>query len=95
MGRMTDPGHLFDETITSLIDQGGQRTGTARPALGRQFLGDKMTKQTASELEDLGILLHGSWRTGGAAGIIMNPGYDIKRIQTSSRATCRTSCLTF
>ena len=80
MGRMTDPGHLFDETITSLIDQGGQRTGTALSALGRQFLGDKMTKQTASELEDLGILPHGSWRTGGGAGIIMNPGYDIKRI---------------
>ena len=80
MGRMTDPGNLFDETITSLIDMGGQRTGTALSALGRQFLGDKMTKQTASELEDLGILPHGSWRTGGGSGIIMNPGYDIKGI---------------
>jgi hypothetical protein len=80
MGRMTDPGHLFDETITSLIDMGGQRTGTALPSLGREFLGDKMTKQTASELEELGILSHGSWRSGGGSGIIMNPGYEIKGI---------------
>jgi hypothetical protein len=78
MGRMTDPGHFFDETITSLIDVGGQRTGTAISALGRQFLGDKMTKQTATELEGLGILPHGSWKTGGGSGIIMNPGFDIK-----------------
>lgn len=77
MGRIADPSNLFDETITSLIDMGGQRTGTALAATGRQFLGDKMTKQTAAELEALGALPHGSWRSGGGAGIIMNPGYKI------------------
>jgi hypothetical protein len=42
MGRIAEPGDLFDEVITSLIDQGGNRTGTALAATGRQFLGDKM-----------------------------------------------------
>ena len=81
MGRISDPANLFDETLTALIDMGGNRTGTALAALGRQFLGDKMTVQTASELENIGILPHGSWRKGGGTGIIMNPGFDMKGVE--------------
>ena len=80
MGRLSDPGKLFDEVITSLIDMGGPRTGTALAATGRQFLGDKMTVQTANELEDLGLLPDGGWRKAGGTGIIMNPEVDIKGV---------------
>ena len=78
---LPDPANLFDETLTALIDMGGNRTGTALAALGRQFLGDKMTVQTASELEDIGVLPHGSWKRGGGTGIIMNPGFDMKGVE--------------
>jgi hypothetical protein len=80
MGRLSDPGKLFDEVITSLIDMGGPRTGTALAATGRQFLGDKMTAQTATELEDLGLIPHGGWRRGGGTGIIMQNGAEIKGV---------------
>ena len=66
--------------ITSLIDMGGPRTGTALSATGRQFLGDKMTVQTAQELTDLGLLPEGGWRKAGGTGITMNPGVDIKGV---------------
>jgi hypothetical protein len=42
-------------------------------SLGRQFLGDKMTVQTATELERLGILAKGSWKKGGGTGITTMP----------------------
>ncbi len=80
MGRLSEPGKLFDEVITSLIDMGGPRTGTALSATGRQFLGDKMTVQTAQELTDLGLLPEGGWRKAGGTGITMNPGVDIKGV---------------
>jgi hypothetical protein len=80
MGRLSEPGKLFDEVITSLIDMGGPRTGTALAATGRQFLGDKMTVQTAQELTDLGLLPEGGWKKAGGTGITMNPGVDIKGV---------------
>jgi len=74
MGRITtDLGTMFDNIITSVLDMGGNRSGTALAALGRQFLGDVMSPQKAEELESLGILPKGGWHKAGA-GIAMNPG---------------------
>jgi hypothetical protein len=81
MGRITtDLDAAQNQIITALIDMGGNRTGTAMAALGRQFLGDKMTVQTADQLEALGILAPGSWKKAGGTGIVMNPGFDVKGI---------------
>jgi hypothetical protein len=80
MGRITtNLDAAQDEVITALIDMGGNRTGTAMAALGRQFLGDKMTFPTASSLSDLGLMPGGHWRKGGT-GIIMDEGYDINGV---------------
>src|ERR1700677_2055625 len=78
MGRITtNLDAAQDSIITALIDMGGQRTGTAMAALGRQFLGGKMTKPTADSLEELGILPKGGWKKSGT-GITMLPGFEMK-----------------
>ena len=80
MGRITtDLDAAQNQIITSLIDMSGNRTGTAIAALGRQFLGGKMTFPTGTALSDLGLMPEGHWRKGGT-GIIMDPGYDIKGV---------------
>lgn len=78
MGRITtNLDAAQDQIITALIDMGGQRTGTAMAALGRQFLGGKMTKPTADSLEELGILPKGGWKKSGV-GVSLLPGYEMK-----------------
>jgi hypothetical protein len=80
MGRITtNLDAAQDEIITSLIDQGGNRTGTAISALGRQFLGDKMTYPTALALSNLGLMPDGHWSKAGT-GVTMDPGFDIRGI---------------
>jgi len=74
MGRITtDLPTMFDNIITSILDMGGNRAGTALAALGRQFLGGQMSPQKAEELESLGILPKGQWHKAGA-GIALSPG---------------------
>ena len=78
VGRLSpDMSQLFDAIMTPILDMGGSRAGTASSALGRQFLGQKMTKQSALRLQELGILPEGGWEAAGG-GIAMKPGYHLK-----------------
>jgi hypothetical protein len=80
MGRLTtDMPTLFDNIMTAIIDMGGNRSSIGMAALGRQFLGGKMTGNTAAQLEDLGIMPAGGWEKAGG-GIIMHPGAQMKGI---------------
>jgi|HubBroStandDraft_6_1064221.scaffolds.fasta_scaffold350987_3 hypothetical protein len=51
-------------------------------ALGRQFLGGKMTYQTAGALEELGIMPAGGHERAGG-GIKMNPGAERRALRKS------------
>lgn len=77
MGRMTsNPDALFNEVISSLIDQGGYRTGTGLTALGRQFVGNKMLPSAGRDLDSMHLMPEG-WEAKGG-GVIMPPGGHIK-----------------
>jgi hypothetical protein len=81
MGRLTtDMPTLFDNVMTAIIDMGGNRSGIGMAALGRQFLGGKMTFQTAQQLEEIGIMPAGGYMRAGA-GISMKPGFEMQGIQ--------------
>ena len=64
---MNDPDLLFKSIITAIMDMGGFRAGTALTAIGRQFLGGKMSKSSAEELEHLGVLEKGKWHASGTS----------------------------
>jgi len=81
MGRLTtDMPTLFDNVMTAIIDMGGNRSGIGMAALGRQFLGGKMTFQTAQQLEEIGIMPAGGYMRAGA-GISMKPGFAMQGIE--------------
>ncbi len=52
---------------------GGQRTGTALTSLFQQFIGGKMTKQTAEALTAAGMLKAGDWTSGRSGGVVVTP----------------------
>jgi len=70
---VNDPNVFYQNMLTAIMDMGGFRAGTGLTALGRQFLGGKMSAPTAEELETMGILKPGQWHKAGT-GVVTNPG---------------------
>lgn len=70
---MSDSDQFYKTVMTSIMDMGGFRAGTAMTAFFRQFLGGKMAKPSAEEMQDLGILQKGQWHASGT-GVVMNKG---------------------
>lgn len=52
---------------------GGAKTGTALTSLFQQFIGGKMTKQTAEALTAAGMLRPGDWTSGRSGGVVVTP----------------------
>lgn len=74
MARMvTDPDKFYGSFITAMMDMGGFRSGTALTAVGRQLLGGKMTKPTADEMQEMGLLKEGMWKKSGT-GVFVEKG---------------------
>ena len=68
-----DVDKFYKGIITAMMDMGGFRAGTALTAVGRQLLGGKMTKPTAEEMENLGLLIPGRWHKSGT-GVFVDKG---------------------
>ena len=74
MAKSVDNADTFYKGIlTAMMDMGGFRAGTALTALGRQLLGGKMTKPTAEEMQDMGLLIPGMWHKSGV-GVFVDKG---------------------
>ena len=57
-----NPAQFWDQVMGAALEMKGERTGTSIAAVGRQFLGDIMTKQRADELKGLGLLDEGDYK---------------------------------
>lgn len=70
--KLMDARVFYAQNVEAAIEMGAARLGTAETSLLQQFLGGKMTKQTAQEMQKFGLLKADEWHTGRGGAITMD-----------------------
>jgi hypothetical protein len=71
-GRMEDPRAFFLEQMEMAISMGASRTGTAQTSLLNQLIGGTMPVHTAHDMQRVGMLRPGEWRSDHGHIVLSN-----------------------